>query len=82
MLWKQTPKFEDTFVTYAHFAGHAVNMVAVENFDNFLNSLCEPSQKDSQFIEVFAFIFIYFTKYVDITNLLFVLCLTGQIGSR
>ena len=50
MLWKQTPKFEDTFVTYAHFAGHAVNMVAVENFDSFLNSLCEPSQKDLQFI--------------------------------
>ena len=69
MLWKQTPEFEDTFVTYAHFAGHAVNMVAVENFDSFLNSLCEPSQKDSQFIEVFAFIFIYFTKYVDMTNL-------------
>jgi len=60
VLWKQTPKFEDTFVTYAHFAGHAVNMVAVENFDSFLNSLCEPSQKDSQFIEVFAFIYVSF----------------------
>ena len=52
VLWKQTPEFNDTFVTYANYAGHAVNMVSVENFDYFLNCLCEPSQKDSQIMEV------------------------------
>lgn len=52
MLWKQTPEFSDTFVTYAYHAGHAVNMVSVDNFDHFLSCLSEPSQKDSYFIEV------------------------------
>ena len=52
VLWKQTPEFNDTCVTYAYYAGHAVNMVSVENFDYFLNCLYEPSQKDSQVIEV------------------------------
>ena len=59
MLWKQTPEFSDTFVTYAYHAGHAVNMVSVDNFDHFLSCLSEPSQKDSYFIEVlFNYIFI------------------------
>ena len=52
VLWKQTPDFKDTCDTYAHYAGHAVNVVSVENFDHFLNSLSEPSQKDSQLLEV------------------------------
>jgi ABC-type sugar transport system permease subunit len=52
VLWKQTPEFSDTFVTYAYHAGHAVNMVSVDNFDHFLSCLSEPSQKDSYFIEV------------------------------
>ena len=64
VLWKQTPEFNDTFVTYAYYAGHAVNMVSVENFDYFLNCLCEPSQQDSQIIEVLFLYTFYLQPHI------------------
>ena len=67
ILWKQTPAFNDTFVTYAYYAGHTVNMVSVDNFDHFLSCLSEPSQKDSYFTEV-PFISIFITIMIWVTT--------------
>ena len=39
LLWQKIPDFEDTCVTYASLAGHVVNIVCVDKFDDFLNSL-------------------------------------------
>ena len=83
-MWKQTPEFNDTFVTYAYYAGHAVNMVSVENFDYFLNCLCEPSQKDLQIIEVlFLYTFYFASSYSYVRKIRSVPYLTfaGKIGT-